>query len=560
MDLQDAANWTIPEGEVRNLHDKDKKLLWSAVGYDVKYKGDTTQQTYSGKNLFNKAATPQTTNTTIEELETGIRAICTGNGTFKNARYVFSATGMVGQAITVSSNASVSSTNKPRITIGVCDSSGENRTQKAVTDNYGNTHVSWNITSDTQYFYIAFYCNTDGVAVAGDYVDYSNLQLEIGSTATSYEPYVGGIASPNPDYPQNVNVVTGTQTIGITGKNLFDFQGITETSGDYPNATLNEWGANGAILTGNVSSSTQEMVASKGTFRPARTDTSKRAHLYNESTVTISADVTLLENNYTPKTKFFLDPIGQQSSVFNLVVGQTIRISHTFTDVPAGDYYPTFTLNSNKLKIENIQIEAGSTATDYEQYQGQTFPIGLGSTELCKIGDYQDYIYKSGDDWYVHKECGKIVLDGNESWNYSSKLSSFYRFVHVISGINSVSPNNQPSSLFSNNFIAGTWELGTGQGECVMQNNASTNLYVVINSSRLADVSTNSKAVESLKTWLSTHNTTVYYRLAAATDTKITDNTLLTQLNSIHNWLTRYDYYGVVSGNLPIIIDRTGII
>ena len=34
------------------------------------------------------------------------------------------------------------------------------------------------------------------------------IQLEKGSTATDYEPYVGGVPSPNPDYPQDVQNIT----------------------------------------------------------------------------------------------------------------------------------------------------------------------------------------------------------------------------------------------------------------------------------------------------------------------------------------------------------------
>lgn len=36
-----------------------------------------------------------------------------------------------------------------------------------------------------------------------------NIMLEQGSTATDYEPYTGGEASPSPDYPQEVEVVEG---------------------------------------------------------------------------------------------------------------------------------------------------------------------------------------------------------------------------------------------------------------------------------------------------------------------------------------------------------------
>lgn len=42
----------------------------------------------------------------------------------------------------------------------------------------------------------------------------NDIQIEKGSTATSYEPYVGGIPSPNPDYPQEItSVVEPTVTV-----------------------------------------------------------------------------------------------------------------------------------------------------------------------------------------------------------------------------------------------------------------------------------------------------------------------------------------------------------
>lgn len=39
------------------------------------------------------------------------------------------------------------------------------------------------------------------------------------SSTITYEPYTGGIASPNPDYPQEVKTVTGENTINIVSKN-----------------------------------------------------------------------------------------------------------------------------------------------------------------------------------------------------------------------------------------------------------------------------------------------------------------------------------------------------
>ena len=47
----------------------------------------------------------------------------------------------------------------------------------------------------------------------------SDIQAEIGSTATSYEPYTGGMGSPSPEYPQEI--VSAGQKLS-TGKNLIN--------------------------------------------------------------------------------------------------------------------------------------------------------------------------------------------------------------------------------------------------------------------------------------------------------------------------------------------------
>ena len=43
MNFQDASNLRIPEGYVRTIHDKDGRLLWGSVGYDVSFDGNATQ-------------------------------------------------------------------------------------------------------------------------------------------------------------------------------------------------------------------------------------------------------------------------------------------------------------------------------------------------------------------------------------------------------------------------------------------------------------------------------------------------------------------------------------
>lgn len=52
------------------------------------------------------------------------------------------------------------------------------------------------------------------------------IQIEKGSTATSYEPYTGGIPSPNPDYPQEIKSVVNP-TVKVSNEDGTQFKTVT---------------------------------------------------------------------------------------------------------------------------------------------------------------------------------------------------------------------------------------------------------------------------------------------------------------------------------------------
>ena len=71
--------------------------------------------------------------------------------------------------------------------------------------------------STSQYLIIRYYRTTDTLTESEIR---ASIQVELGSTATTYEQYCGGVPSPNPDYPQNINTVTGRNIIKIQNKNI----------------------------------------------------------------------------------------------------------------------------------------------------------------------------------------------------------------------------------------------------------------------------------------------------------------------------------------------------
>ena len=85
-----------------------------------------------------------------------------------------------------------------------------------------------------------------------------NLQIEAGEVATAYEPYTGGIPSPNPDYPQELESVGGDGNIGVTvvGKNLFGGDALADKMAESAGVKKNETDGTvvytGKIISGNT--------------------------------------------------------------------------------------------------------------------------------------------------------------------------------------------------------------------------------------------------------------------------------------------------------------------
>lgn len=176
-------------------------------------------------------------------------------------------------------------------------------------------------------------------------------------SSKTYEPYVGGTASPNPSYPQEVKVVTGANSIEIVGKNLFDKN-------------------NANILDNCVTGSApalQEVEGCKTLYIPCKSNTT-----YTVSKV-VSTRFIVCTTDTTPA-------IGVGTSV------RSIDLTGTYITITTGAsakylcvfyyYSATDTLTEQQI-LDTIMIEYGSTATTYQAYQRQSFSINLASKNLA---------------------------------------------------------------------------------------------------------------------------------------------------------------------------------
>ena len=450
-------------------------LIWQQGSVvQPKIYGDTHQQTYTGKNLFS----------TVIEVG-GISA----TGTSLNRQDRFNSRGFieVAPSTTYTFSAIPGQAGKTLNVVFQAYTSGGVFIGQLPGDYFSTIPLTITTPSNcTKLTLSGRYTDDTSLGTVGSVTDaMQNCQLETGSTATSYEPYVGGVPAPSPDYPQPITNITGNIVLG-NGKNLWPTQ-VYKTDYYISSTGVETYGA-GTSIYGNIT-------VKPNTEYTISLDTSQYA--------------TLRVHAYDSNGNWIEQIIAQSISSANK--------SATFT-TPNNITYLRWSYYTN---ITDGQLELGSIATTYEPFKN--YIIELGSTELCKIGAYQDYIYKdSNDDWYVHKETGKIVINGTENWDriQYTVTQVYYRWYNSIS----------TEDGFCNYLDV----VPTSESIVSVENSIRANGNFI----GIRFTPSFQPSIDDFKTWLSNHNLDFYYILVTSTDTKITDNTLIGQLNAWASSLT----------------------
>ena len=622
--------------------------------------GDTVQQTYTGKNLLNPFTFVKgRTDNGVIGYASGTTSI---TSTASSITFVTNQSyrGIVSDAIEVTGSTDYVvqwTLDTQGVTVGrFVDGYDENSDWISRISAPSSTGL-FTTPANCKYVRISFIMNEASTATV------SSLQVEKSATATAFEPYVGGIPSPNPDYPQDMQVVTGEQTVNIHGKNIFN--GGTwrqiRTDGGIPASVAGE-----SIIVDSGTNFVEFSVPT--TYRGAESD---------YIPVTAGQTITLSFNAVKICNRMWISQYDtSKNRLSTLNPDSKIVATTTFTTTNDGYIRVAFgnTAGGENFEFDNIQLELGSTATAYEPYQSQSYEVNLGKNlfdiskvltygtslvnngdgtltittspsdsavtatapnklsdycpnlkvgdtvtlsadttgtqkriylstaaqtwnfgasktitqemlnstiswyasgvpstatisniqvelgtatsyapyftpiELCKIGTYQDYIYKSGSDWYVHKAINKRILNGTEYWETGGNGASF-----TTSVTDYATSNNTPySNYFTGiNNVAGITSVPDNSVCFINQSGQTTPRFYV----RYTNIFANATA---LKTWLSTNTPSIYYALATATDTKITDSTLTSQLNAVNSATlpkpVAYLTVGSTSPNLPASI------
>ena len=357
------------------------------------------------------------------------------------------------------------------------------------------------ITTPANCYYMIIQFNYDNITMTQEIIDSVNCQVELGASATSYEPYIGK-----------------TYEINL-GKNLYKPISFSRSAGGINYV----YGLDGSISCDGI--------ATANSYSMLSTDAPNYMFQINAGTYTISGGLTNIR----------LQVIEYDNGSVSMIAETTS--SKRFTvDKPTNIYIRVRIASGTTVDNVKVypQLEKGSEATSYSPYKT---PI-----ELCKIDDYQDKIYKENGNWYIHKEIGKYIFDGSEEgWNVrqgsNPNLYTYYlRNNYVQNSIKESGVNK--SNRFIENNTPGLLQVDGGFR--ITEYNLINRIFLCVNSN-IANI------IINFKTWLSTHNTTVYYILATPTDTIITDTTLIEQLNAIELY-KNINNINVSSANLSGIL------
>ena len=327
-----------------------------------------------------------------------------------------------------------------------------------------------------------------------------DIQIETGSTATSYEPYCGGIASPNPSYPQSISNVTGDVEVLLQNKNI-----ATE------------------IVQGNIDTATGEIINNpnaKYGITPNYIEINQ-TNIAVQYQLTNSTSYQIVIYKYD-ENKNFLGFNNKSSNSNVFTVDSNVKYIRVRLQTP----------EANVSSVYNVQIEQNTTATSYVAHAQQTFTFPLG-TQRMFLGDYL------GDDG-IHHVRKQVVFDGSEdeTWViYQTGTENYYYRYRYLSDYKYLA--NQ------SNFLCNEFQKGSVGGT-----NTNEGIYISNNGELRLRFGTE-MTLENFKQWLANHNLIIEYELL---DSELENNIdpYTTEQQTVYNQIKQaisYEEQNNISGS-----------
>lgn len=315
----------------------------------------------------------------------------------------------------------------------------------------------------------------------------------------TFEPFTGGVASPNPEYPQEPKFVgdynEDTQKYDIdfmtSGKNLFNINGNVNVDGYSKEQKTTNTVENG-VLTCNVNSARNHGVG-------------QRLYGLKGKTISVSAKLKSL-GEATIGNIYIYESSGAYKAVSNATALDTVFAINNYT-CQTDDIVVAFAgTGSTGVQFYDIMVNYGAKFVDYEPFAGYT-ETKLPLTEPLR--SLPNGVCDTLEGNVITRRVGNVVLDGSsdEQWAVSehSQVAMCLNFVNgldvAFSAISNIGKQKNTS-----------WD-SLLLGQCQ-------------NTDRAFGFKSTVSTLEELKTYLQSNPITVLYELATPTTEQITLPTL----------------------------------
>lgn len=357
--------------------------------------------------------------------------------------------------------------------------------------------------------------------------------------------YGATVTVPNPDFEIPIEVVTGNNVVKHVGKNWFNSE---MEKGDI------------SYTTGNNTSSSNRVRTND--FMPVFPNETYILKRYSFTGKQLGLRLYDQNQNY----------LGYKSAATTETITFATNEYTTADGTFSGEIYYIKLIDLENDLNATYQLELGSTATDYEPYKEENYNINLGNIELCKIGDYEDEVFKNvvGDEnynadlevgaWYKKKVFDKEILDNNTVINSVEQSTGNPDYTYVYSNI----LDNKVKFNANTLFMCDCFRTHTGQ--MIKSTQVNTDSINISNSDKYALLRfmiltsrLTGQTNAAVKAFFNSIKPVLYYELREPVYEKITDPTLISQLEALNKfkWFKGVNHIWTETDNLEPVLKGT---
>ena len=246
----------------------------------------------------------------------------------------------------------------------------------------------------------------------------SEIQIEIGTEATDYEPYTGGKPSPSPDYPQQIVSAGSDGKIGVEvrGKNLVDIYGYSASDIPSPEAERVSFNTYGTTL--STTEKTDKLIVNQKIIDGASINSYTSGYfciginrkLENDKDYIITFNIDVIQNPFSASV---INVLFNGIEAYKAkIIGDKVTVKAKNIEYRERQYVEVRTCGMS-MEISNFMITEKDENTIYEPYYESqslsiSIPTGLPAIPVDSDGNYTD---ANGQQWiadYVDLKLGKL--------------------------------------------------------------------------------------------------------------------------------------------------------